>query len=403
MAIIALCKGAYSLSGDFEKKLAEKSGYAVLTESALLRRTSERFNVPVAKLLKALYHKQSVFNNFTQEKQRHLTYIQIELAETLPDDKAIYEGFSSLLIPSDIYHVLRVCTISDISNRRLEAVSTDNLSQRDASLKIQTLDNELNCLTQFLFKKSPWETSLYDILLPTDKVSEEEALSLIMENAGKITMDSSVGQGALMAEMADFRLASKVKLRLIEDGHDVMVTSKGGEITIVVNKHTLRLKKLEDELSGIAVTVAGVIKVSVVPGPDFNDEIYRKYDFDLPSRVLVVDDEKDFALTLSNRLQLRDIGTAAVFSGEEALNFVDEEMPEVLVLDLKMDGISGLDVLREIKRKTPRVEVIILTGHGTDEDKEIAMSLGAYAYFEKPVDINKLLVTIKDAHKKARR
>ncbi|MCG6551776.1 MAG: response regulator [Candidatus Magnetominusculus sp. LBB02] len=400
MAIIALFKGAYSLGGDFQRKLAQRSGYAYLSEADVVRRTSERFNVPAGKLIKALYHKPSVFNNFTLEKQRLLTYIQMELSEALPDDKAIYEGFSAHLIPVSVYHVLRVCTISDIQTRKIEASRADNLSGRDASLRLQTLDNELNCLTQYLFKKSLWEKTLYDILIPTDKVSEDEALSIIMENAGKITMENDAEQSH---DMADFKLASLVRLRLVENGHDVMVTSKSGEITITVNKHTLRLKKLEAELTNIAVTVKGVSRVSVVQGPDFNDEIYRKYDFELPSKVLVVDDERDFALTLSNRLQLRDIGTAAVFSGEEALSFIDEEMPEVLVLDLKMDGISGLDVLKEIKRKNPKVEVIILTGHGTDDDKEMAKSLGAYAYFEKPVDINKLLATIKDAHKKARR
>ncbi|MBF0486780.1 MAG: response regulator [Nitrospirae bacterium] len=400
MAIIALFKGAYSLSGGFERKLAERGGYAYLAESTVIERASRQFNVPVAKLIRALYHKQSVFNNFTHEKQRLLTYIQIALSESLPDDMVIYEGFSAHLIPFNIYHVLRVCTISDIQNRRLEAAKAESLSEKDASLKIQTLDNELNTLTQFLSRKSPWDSSLYDILIPTDKVSTEQALSLIMENAEKIAINNASGQSSAMT---DFKLASKVKLRLIEEGHDVTVTSKDGALSIVVNKYTMRLKKLEAELIGIAVAVEGVGAVSVVPGPDFNDEIYRKYDFELPSKVLVVDDEKDFALTLSNRLQLRDIGTAAVFSGEDALSFIDEEMPEVLVLDLKMDGISGLDVLRVIKQKNPRVEVIILTGHGTDEDREMAAELGAFAYFEKPVDINKLLSTIKEAHKKARR
>ncbi|WP_420266788.1 response regulator [Candidatus Magnetominusculus dajiuhuensis] len=400
MAIIALFKGAYSLSGDFEGKLAERGGYAYLAEGTIIERASRQFNVPLAKLTRALYHKPSVFNNFTHEKQRLLTYIQIALSESLPDDMVIYEGFSAHLIPFNIYHVLRVCTISDIQSRRLEAAKAESLSEKDALLKIQTLDNELNTLTQFLSRKAPWDSSLYDILIPTDKVSTEQALSLIMENAEKIAIDNASGQSSAMA---DFRLASKVKLRLIEEGHDVTVTSKDGALTIVVNKYTMRLKKLEAELIGIAVAVEGVGAVAVAPGPDFNDEIYRKYDFELPSKVLVVDDEKDFALTLSNRLQLRDIGTAAVFSGEDALSFIDEEMPEVLVLDLKMDGISGLDVLRVIKQKNPRVEVIILTGHGTEQDREMATALGAFAYFEKPVDINKLLSTIKDAHKKARR
>jgi DNA-binding NtrC family response regulator len=73
-----------------------------------------------------------------------------------------------------------------------------------------------------------------------------------------------------------------------------------------------------------------------------------------------------------------------------------------MIIDLKMPGINGLDVLRTVKETRPEIEVIILTGHGHDEDRELCMKLGAFAYLQKPLDINELSEIIKKANEKIR-
>jgi DNA-binding response OmpR family regulator len=88
------------------------------------------------------------------------------------------------------------------------------------------------------------------------------------------------------------------------------------------------------------------------------------------------------------------------YDGEEALSLVKSEEPEVMVLDLKMPGIDGIEVLRRMKKEHPNVEVIILTGHGSEREKELARELGAFAYLEKPVDIDVLSQTMKEAYRK---
>ena len=77
---------------------------------------------------------------------------------------------------------------------------------------------------------------------------------------------------------------------------------------------------------------------------------------------------------------------------------VDE--PEVMILDLKMPGIDGMEVLRQVKATQPDIEVIILTGHGNETDRETCMGLGAFAYLQKPVDIDVLSETMKQANEK---
>jgi DNA-binding NtrC family response regulator len=132
----------------------------------------------------------------------------------------------------------------------------------------------------------------------------------------------------------------------------------------------------------------------------YQPDIYRKYDFEVPSKVLLVDDERDFVQTLSERLIMRDMGSAVAYDGESALNMIQEEEPEVMILDLKMPGIDGIEVLRQVKATNPDIEVIVLTGHGTEKDKDVCMELGAFAFLQKPVDIQLLSQTLIKANEK---
>jgi DNA-binding response OmpR family regulator len=136
-------------------------------------------------------------------------------------------------------------------------------------------------------------------------------------------------------------------------------------------------------------------------GPGFYQaDIYRKYDFETPSKVLLVDDEREFVQTLSERLLMRDMGSAVAYDGESALDLIQEDEPEVMILDLRMPGIDGIEVLRRVKQTNPGIEVIILTGHGSEADRKTCLELGAFAYLQKPVDIDRLSETIRQANEK---
>jgi two-component system response regulator CpxR len=82
------------------------------------------------------------------------------------------------------------------------------------------------------------------------------------------------------------------------------------------------------------------------------------------------------------------------------LSYIEKDEPDVMVLDLKMPGVNGMDVLRKVKKERPHVEVIILTGHGSEKDKSTALELGAFSYLEKPVDIEVLSKTMQEAYNK---
>lgn len=117
-------------------------------------------------------------------------------------------------------------------------------------------------------------------------------------------------------------------------------------------------------------------------------------------KVLMVDDEEDFVQTLAERMKMRDLAPELALSGEQALQRVQDDVPDVMVLDLKMPGIDGMEVLRRVRQAYPQVQVVILTGHGSDKDEAEARRLGAFAYLQKPVDMEKLVRTLREAYKK---
>lgn len=121
-------------------------------------------------------------------------------------------------------------------------------------------------------------------------------------------------------------------------------------------------------------------------------------------KVLLVDDEKAFVDTLALRLKMRNLAVEAVYDGAQAMAFLSQrkenEGPDVIILDLKMPDMSGLDVLRKVKKSFPKIEVIMVTGHGSDKDAEVAKQLGGFDFLKKPVDIETLMNRIREASRK---
>jgi len=117
-------------------------------------------------------------------------------------------------------------------------------------------------------------------------------------------------------------------------------------------------------------------------------------------RVLVVDDEIDFLETIIKRLQARNINVSGADSGYKALEMIGEQDFDVVILDVKMPGLDGIDTLREMKKKKPLMEVIMLTGHASVESGIQGMQLGAFDYVMKPVALDELLEKIRQAYER---
>ncbi len=116
------------------------------------------------------------------------------------------------------------------------------------------------------------------------------------------------------------------------------------------------------------------------------------------AKILLVDDEEGFVETMAKRLTKRDFNVVSAFSGTQALDKLDEnDNIDIIILDVKMPGMDGLETLKEIKKKHPLIEVIMLTGHATVESAIEGMKQGAFDYLMKPCDLVQLVDKAKEA------
>ena len=120
-------------------------------------------------------------------------------------------------------------------------------------------------------------------------------------------------------------------------------------------------------------------------------------------RLLLVDDEVRFRQTTAKRLTIRDIVPEQAGDGEECLSILEKTPMDVVVLDVKMPGMNGIEVLHHIKKRYPKTEVILLTGHATTQDGVQGIKSGAFDYLTKPIELEHLLGKIMQAHEKIRR
>ena len=114
-------------------------------------------------------------------------------------------------------------------------------------------------------------------------------------------------------------------------------------------------------------------------------------------RLLLVDDEEGFVHVLSKRMKRRNINVTKAFSGAEAIQALRGQEFDVAVLDLKMEDMDGIEVLKMLKIMDPRLAVIMLTGHGSAEAAEQGIKLGAFDYLTKPCELEELLEKIMKA------
>ena len=398
MSMIRMFGGTYCHAEEVCARVVEALDYELLDDRYVVKQASERLGIPENKLTRTLSGKVSAFNNFTHERARTTGWLRLIVAELTTRDNVVLFGSCSQLVPTNISHVLSVCVIADIDYRIELAAQEHGVSKKEAQRIVQKGDDSRSLWTDYILRKSPWDSDIYDVFIPTNQVEVNEAVELICNS---VNNDALKPTGASSQAVKDFNLAAQVEVVLGKAGHDVGVSAKGGKVTVIINKHAIMLSRLEEQLKKTAGEVEGVKEVETKVGPGFyQPSVYSQFNPELPSKVLLVDDEKEFVQTLSERLQMRDMGSTVVYDGEQALSFVEEEEPDVMVLDLKMPGIDGIEVLRRIKQKHRNIEVIVLTGHGSKKDEETCLKLGAFAYLQKPVDIDKLSETMREAYRR---
>ena len=116
--------------------------------------------------------------------------------------------------------------------------------------------------------------------------------------------------------------------------------------------------------------------------------------------VLLVDDEEEFLETMARLLQRRGLRVVSAASPEAALAWMGHQRLDVLILDVRLPGTDGLELLRRARQQDPSLEVILLTGYPNEDDAVRGLGLGAVEYMGKPPDIDKLVEAVRQAHRR---
>ncbi len=401
MSVVSIFSGIYCQGAEIAREVAIELGCPRLGDDDLVAGAAAQSSLPAEKLRRAMIQKEGLFKKSSRERERRISLLKLSMSRILEEEDLVYQGMGASLIPGSISHVMSVGLVADNAFRVQTAREKDQLPAKEALARIRQEDQIAEDWVHHLHGLHAWDPRLYDILLPVDQRGVEQSVKMICQHARGLALLPS---GESLQAVQDFALAAEVELALAAKGHvrpEVVVSTTGGRAEIEINKKVMRLARLQDELNQLALRVNGVKKADTKPGPGFHQaDVYRQVDLATPAKVLLVDDEREFIETLSERLQMRDFGTSVVHDGEQALTLVEQEAPQVMVLDLKMPGLGGMEVLKRLRQEHPEVAVIVLTGHGSASDRDKCLELGAFAYLQKPVDIEELSATMRRAHGK---
>jgi two-component system, OmpR family, response regulator CpxR len=394
-----------SLSTYFSKYTNEKLiidelssilGLQIFDDRYVMDAACEKYSISRDKMEQAIYRKASVFNHFTFERERYTAYLKLALAEFLSRQDCIFNGYISFLIPPEITHVIKIL-VSDSKKYRIRQALVEKISEEEAKRIIIKSDLSVIDWVDFLYQSDAFSSSLHDIILAPYRILSFDGFELI-----KKIMNDESSQVTSVSEQAvkDMEIAAKIEIAMLENGHKVGINVNNNQVLLLVNPDSFNFIQLTNKLSLVAFSVEGVEDVQINKGEGCQFTIFRDKKFELPPKVLLVDDERDFVQTLSERLMVRNFGPYAVYDGQQALEFIKHEKPDVMVIDLRMPGMNGLEVLRQVKKTNPNIEVIILSGHGTLKSERASMELGAFSFLHKPADLEKLSKTIKAAYDK---
>jgi len=317
--------------------------------------------------------------------------LKLALARSMAQGGILLNGRFGLLVPPSASPFLRVGLTAGMAHRLSVAKSAMAAGEAAVRSALEEEDRSHRLFFRGLEgAPTDGEPAGFDLVIRMDAPGVEGAASTVLRE-----LDKPGSRAAEVPRQAleDWFLAARVETALIREGHDLRVRAENGRVTLTLARPVVLLNRLERELRSLAGQVDGAAEVIVETGSGGS----RDGSGDPPHKILLVDDEADFVQTLSERLLLREFGSEVAHSGQDGLKMVEADPPDVIVLDLRMPGIDGMEMLRRVKSKTPEIEVIVLTGQGSEAEKTRCLEMGAFAYLRKPADMNALSEAIRGA------
>jgi two-component system, OmpR family, response regulator CpxR len=306
MSILAAFTGTYCKEVPAIREIVARTGCTQLTDTDIISLAASLSGLSRKKIQKAFHARMPVLNQFTHEKELSVAYLKLALAENLAEDNILINGFTSLLLPSSITDMLRICIIADMKSRVAD-VRESGISEREALTMLHKDDEAKTAwVKSILGRDDPWDSSLFDMVLPTDKMKPEQFGDLVAET---IRRDNFVRSWSAKKAIQDFVLASRIETEIVKEKHyAVTVAADAGKVTLTIDNNVLRLKRLEEDVQSVARKISGVQYITTQVGKTFYQaDIVRKFDPETPHKHFPSDDERQFMHTLSERACLNSL------------------------------------------------------------------------------------------------
>lgn len=398
MSVVGFCGGRFCRLEETARQTADRLGCTLYTDQDLAAKAAGLGPLSEGKLLAAMYERPGTLGGFSKLRSRAVPQLGLAMAELLTQDPAVFLGLGLHLVSPGVTHLLSVCLTADNDFRVAVAAAEEGLGARQARELIRRSDQAFRRWREFLLQPGDWRAYDYDMVLPLGHKDMENVLDLILDAAASEPLRPTAGSLTAVEDMALWARA-QAGLALRGFYHPQFKTQvHRGRVTVEINKKILRLGKLTTALKTAVRQATGVETVETKMGPGYHrSDVYRQHTFVLPSKILLVDEQRDFVETLSERLRLRDMGVSVVYDAEQALEAIAAHEPRVVALDLRIPGVIGMEVLKKIKAHHPGVKVIVLTGHGSARDRSKCLKQGAFAFLQKPVEPDELTEVVRQA------
>ena len=259
MSIITISRGSYSRGQEIAEKVSALLGYECISREAIIEAAKE-FNIPEAKLVRAVHNAPSMFNRFTHGKERYIAYVQAALTERVKKDNIVYHGLAGHFLLQGIDHVLKVRITADLTYRTKIVMERDNVSEKEALNILMKDDNERKKWSRTLYGIDTTDSSLYDLVIHIDRITVEDAVNIIAEIANLKDFRTSEKSRRAIENLA---LACKVRSYLIDSYPDIEISANDGLVTITASGYTDLADALTREIKNKAMPIPGVKGVRI--------------------------------------------------------------------------------------------------------------------------------------------
>ena len=259
MAIITISRGSYSKGREIAEHVANRLGYECLSRDVLIE-TSDKFNIPEVKLVRALHDAPGVLDRFTAGKQRYVAFIQEAFLSHVQRDNVVYHGLAGHFFLGSVAHTLKVRIIADLKDRVETEMAREGIDEAAARALLKKDDRERRRWALSLYGIDTGDCRLYDLVTHVRKLTEENVVDLICDTVQRKQFATTPES---RRELADLLTAARAKSAVVTKWPHAETDCQDGQVFVSVATVLAREKQVVRQITGMVENLEGVTGVRV--------------------------------------------------------------------------------------------------------------------------------------------